>query len=95
MQLLHLLSAFGEVLLGDADVDAAAVFVRHVDAGLVFELDREVVPQGGRLTRPALVLGYTDSFALHPYEAEIAARCAISDVAFVQQRDLEPAAREP
>src|SRR5205807_4702876 len=49
----------------------------------------------GRLPGPALVMRRAVAFALHPDEAEIAARGAERDIAFVEQRRLQPGAGEP
>ena len=87
--------ALGEIVFGDADVDAAAVLVRAVDTGFLFQLHREVVPQHRRLAAPALIFGHAQALALHPHQSEVAARGAECDIAFVEQRDLEAAPREP
>ncbi len=65
------------------------------DAGLLAELGGKAGPLVGREAGPALVMRRAETLGLHPDQAEIAARGAIGDVAFVHQREAESGARQP
>src|SRR5260370_20698107 len=58
-------------------------------AGVLAELGGKTRPFLGGQPRPALVMRRAEALALHPDEAEIAARGAVGDIALVDQGAVE------
>ena len=86
--LLHHRPALRDFLGAEAELQAAVLLEPDIDPGALAELGRERRPCRGRGAGPALVMRRAEPFALHPDEAEIAARGAKGDIALVDQRDL-------
>src|SRR5205823_3499271 len=66
-----------------AHVHPATLAQGDVDTGEGREVGGEARPFARRLLRPYAVGGHAEALALHPDETEVAARCAISHVTFV------------
>ena len=84
-----------QLFRGEAHVDAAGLRQCDVDPGLAQELRGEPRPLARRALRPRSVGCKAHALPLHPNQAEIAARGAMRDVAFVEQRELRPQRAQP
>ncbi len=70
-----------------AHVQAARLPQRDVDAGFLAQQRGQPRPFARGRLRPSAVGRHAEALALHPDEAEVAARGAMRDVAFVEQRE--------
>jgi hypothetical protein len=87
---LHVPRARHELVRGQAYVQAPLLSQRDVDRGRLEQLRGKARPFARGSLRPPAVRRQPESFALHPDEAEVAARCAVRDVAFVEQGKPRP-----
>jgi len=71
-----------------ADVNAARLRERDIDAGLAQELVGQPRPLFRGALRPASVLRETCALPLDPDQTEIGARRPMRDIAFVEEREL-------
>ena len=59
--------------VGQTDIEATRLGELHIDTGLGFQLRRQFGPQPRGQSAPAGIVRHCDTFALHPYQTEVAA----------------------
>ena len=77
-----------QFLVTEAEMQAAGLLQRHVHAGGGLQRRSEAGPELRGLLGPTSIAGQGGAFALHPDQAEIAARGSVGDVALIEQRHL-------
>ena len=92
---LHPCPALLELGFAEAEMDAARPLVPDRDPGARQQLGGERRPLIGRAPGPALVMRGAVALALYPDQPEIAARGAVRDIAFVDERDPSPSRARP
>ena len=80
--------ALFQFLVAEAEVQTAGLLQRHVHAGGGLQRRGEAGPELRGLLGPTGIAGHGGAFALHPDQAEIAARGPVGDVALIEQRHL-------
>src|SRR5436305_12384852 len=87
---LHPCPALLELVLAEAEMDAARPLVPDRDPRSRRQLSSERRPYIRRAPGPALVMRCAVALALYPHQPEIAARGAVRDIAFVDKPDAQP-----
>ena len=76
-----------EFRVAEAEGQPAALLQRHIDTGRTGQRAGQFRPELGGCAGPMRIGRHAGAFALHPHQAEIAARGTEREVALVEQRN--------